>query len=160
MTTAPATGTVERELLINARPEIVFRLLTDPAEMLRWQGVEVELDPLPGGIYRCQLNALGHTTLGRFIEVTPYSRIVFSWGWQAGPFDIPPGSTTVEIRLAPEGAATRLHLLHRELPTVPAITESHGVGWVHYLDRLAIVAAGGDPGADDWADGNMGEPPA
>ena len=143
MTTAPATGTVERELLINARPEIVFRLLTDPAEMLRWQGVEVELDPLPGGIY-----------------VTPYSRIVFSWGWQAGPFDIPPGSTTVEIRLAPEGAATRLHLLHRELPTVPAITESHGVGWVHYLDRLAIVAAGGDPGADDWADGNMGEPTA
>lgn len=156
MTATPTTGTIERELFIEARPEVIFRLLTDPAEMLKWQGLDVELEPRPGGIYRCRMNQLGHTTLGRFVEVTPHSRIVFSWGWADGVFDIPPESTTVEIALTPEGSGTRLRLVHRGLPEQPAIIESHGMGWALYLGRLAAVAEGRDPGPDAWAGGNMG----
>jgi hypothetical protein len=29
----------------------------------------------------------------------------------------------------------------------------HGMGWEHYMARLAITAIGGDPGADAFAEG-------
>jgi hypothetical protein len=59
---------------------------------------------------------------------------------------IPPGSTTVEITLHPEGDKTRLRLVHRDLPE-DAIGD-HTEGWDHYLGRLAVAASGGDAGPD------------
>ncbi len=42
--TTESTIAIEREVRIAARPEIVFRLLTDAREMLKWQGIDAELD--------------------------------------------------------------------------------------------------------------------
>ena len=148
-------GVVERELQIAARPEIVFGLLTDPEQILRWQGVEADIDARPGGIYRLRLNDLGHAEEGRFIEVTPFTRIVFTWGWAPGPFDIPAGSTTVEYTLSAEGTGTRLHMVHSGLPETPEIAAAHGVGWDHYLARLVQVARGETPPDDPWVRGAM-----
>ena len=61
-------------------------------------------------------------------------------------FMITPGSTTVEITLHPEGDKTRLRLVHRGLPA--DAVDDHSNGWAHYLERLALRAAGGDPGPD------------
>lgn len=40
----------------------------------------------------------------------------------------------------------RVRLVHRGLPD-DAVSD-HGGGWAHYLDRLAVRAAGGDPGPE------------
>jgi uncharacterized protein YndB with AHSA1/START domain len=149
------TVAIEREIRIAARPELVFGLLTDATQLLRWQGIEAELDPQPGGIYRVKLNTLGHTTAGQYVEVVPHSRIVFTWGWDPPIFPIPPGSTTVEITLTAEGDTTILHLRHSGLPNVPAVTESHGDGWQRYLERLAMLAEGRELPPDPGRDGNM-----
>lgn len=98
---------------------------------------------------------LGCAEEGRFIEVTPFTRIVLTWGWSPGPFDIPAGSTTVEYTLTPVDGGTRLHLLHHGLPQTPEIAAAHGVGWDHYLARLALVAAGGEAPDDPWTRGAM-----
>lgn len=79
----------------------------------------------------------------------PHSRVVFTWGWEAEGHPIPPGSSTVEISLEPDGQGTLLRLLHRGLPA-DALAE-HGHGWDHYLARLATTGAGGDPGPDPMA---------
>ena len=89
--TAQDTATIERRVRIEARPEIVFDLLTDAEQMLRWQGVEATLEPVPGGIYRVQLTTQGQCTAGRFVAVVPYSRIVFTWGWDPPTFPVPAG---------------------------------------------------------------------
>jgi len=73
---------------------------------------------------------------------------VFSWG-AAGSELIAPGSTTVEIVLRSDGGGTLVELVHRGLP--PEEVARHGIGWGHFLDRLAVTAAGGDPGPDPWA---------
>ena len=153
--TTESIGTVERTIRIAARPEIVFDLLTDAQQMLRWQGVEAQLEPRPGGVYRVQLTTNGQCAAGRFVEVVPHTRIVFTWGWDPPVYPIPAGSTTVEITLTPEGTDTVLHLRHTGLPDVPAVTASHGAGWQHYLERLAILAAGGELPDDPWRDGHM-----
>jgi uncharacterized protein YndB with AHSA1/START domain len=85
---------------------------------------------------------------GHFVEVDPPRRIVFTWGWEVDGSPVPPGSSTVEIDLLPDPAGTRVRLTHRGLPPPEGLL--HEEGWIHYVDRLAIVAAGGDPGRDPW----------
>jgi len=144
--------TVEREIAIAASPETVWQFLVDPIKATRWMGMTATFDPRPGGAYRCDVIP-GHTAIGEFVELDPRRRLVFTWGWE-GDNPVRPGSTTIEIELAPEGDGTTLRFVHRDLPDAEA-AQSHAHGWDHYLGRLAIAAPGGDPGADPWVSGDM-----
>jgi uncharacterized protein YndB with AHSA1/START domain len=130
---------------IDAPPDDVFPYLTDPALMVRWMGDWADLHAEPGGAFAVDIT--GVPIRGRFVTVEPPHRVVFTWG-AAGNDGLPPGSTTVEITLRPDGDATVVDLVHRDLP--PDERPKHGVGWDHYLPRLAAAAAGGEPGPDTW----------
>ncbi|HKV44787.1 MAG TPA: SRPBCC domain-containing protein, partial [bacterium] len=111
MTTDEAT-VIRRVIRIAARPEIVFAFFTDPEKMVRWKGRRAVLDPRVGGIYRVDINGRD-IAMGEFVEIVPYRRVVFTWGWEGGGPAVPPGSSTVEITLAPDGDGTILTLIHR-----------------------------------------------
>jgi uncharacterized protein YndB with AHSA1/START domain len=143
---------VERELQIDASPETVWELLTDEREATRWMGQDAAFDLRPGGRYRVGVIP-GHTASGAFVEIDPPRRLVFTWGWE-GENPVPPGSSTVEFELVPNGAGTLLRFRHVGLPSAEA-AESHSHGWDHYLPRLATVAGGGDAGVDPWTTGEM-----
>jgi uncharacterized protein YndB with AHSA1/START domain len=138
-------GDVVLERWIAAPPETVFAYFADPERWLRWQGLEATLEPRPGGTFRMNVRGDGWAA-GRFLEVRPPERVVFSWGWE-GQDALPPGSTLVEVDLRRDGDGTRVTLRHRGLPDDGAVHQ-HRAGWAHYLDRLVLVAAGGDPGPD------------
>jgi uncharacterized protein YndB with AHSA1/START domain len=140
---------VEREVRIAARPETVFEFFTDPEKQVLWMGRRAELDARPGGIYDVEINDQSHA-LGEFVEVDAPRRVVFTFGWKGqeaggeGEHAVPPGSSRVEVTLAPEGEATLVRLRHLDLPE--QAREIHGQGWELFLGRLSIAAAGGDPG--------------
>jgi uncharacterized protein YndB with AHSA1/START domain len=138
---------LRRELAIAASPETVWQYLVDPEKALLWWGQSIRFDARLGGEFRVDVIP-GHVAAGEFVELDPPRRLVYTWGWeQGGP--VPPGSTTVEYELVPEGEGTRLKFTHKDLPNQEA-ADSHTVGWDHYLERLAVVSAGGDPGPDPW----------
>ena len=139
------TSVIERVITIQARPETVFRLLTDGAEYVRWKGERAELEARPGGLFRVVFPNRTDIVAGRFVEVIPPRRVVFTWGWEDNTL-VPPGLSTVEIDLEPVGSGTRLRLVHRGLP-VPALA-SHTEGWDYFLPRLTAVAEGREPGSD------------
>ena len=145
----PVSVEVEVSVRVEATPATLFRYFVDPERMCRWKGVEAELDPRPGGIYR--VNVTGRdVALGEYVELVPDERVVFTWGWE-GNDGVPPGSTTIEITLTPDGDATIVRLRHYDLPTDEAAA-SHTEGWKHYLERLAIAGAGDDAGHDPYTD--------
>jgi uncharacterized protein YndB with AHSA1/START domain len=150
------TTSIERTISIAATPETVWDFLVDPDKATRWMGMKADFDPQPGGVYRCDVIP-GHTAQGEFVELDPPNRLVYTWGWEASGGEanpVPPGSSTIEIELVADGSGTVLRFMHRDLPGVDA-TASHAHGWDHYIARLAVVAAGGDPGRDPWLDGPM-----
>jgi uncharacterized protein YndB with AHSA1/START domain len=167
------TSVVEHEIRVAARPETVFAYFTDPVKMVRWMGVDATLDPRPGGVCRiafspsdenleyvvdtfgggpeAQERALRNRAgamLGEFVEVDPPRRIALTWGWEQELLATPPQSTSVEVSFVPDGEHTIVRLAHRRLPA--AAVGFHRSGWEHYLERLAVAAAGGDPGHDPW----------
>ena len=139
-----------REIMIDATPETIWPFLTEPGKHVEWDGTVADLDPRPGGIYRVLVRGQFQSA-GEYVEVVPNEKVVFTFGWEQEGHPIPPGSTTVEITLHGEGDKTRLRLVHRGLPD-DAVGD-HGTGWAHYLDRLAVRVAGGDPGPDEGPGG-------
>ena len=83
------------------------------------------------------LGAGEHQSAGEFVEVVPNQKVVFTFGWEEKDHPIPPGSTTIEITLHPEGDKTLVRLAHRGLPA--DAVDDHGNGWAHYLERLAVA---------------------
>ena len=145
---ATEQSVLERQIRISARPEIVFSFFTDPVKLARWKGVRAQLEPRPGGTYRVEINGRD-VVLGRYVEITPFTRVVFTWGWEGENSPLPPGSTTVEIDLFPDGEGTLVRLRHLGLP--PEQREVHAQGWEHFLPRLGQAAEGLDPGPDPWS---------
>lgn len=139
------TVTVRR--LVRASPATVFSFFTDPRRWLSWQGVDATIEPHPGGLFRMNVRGDGYA-VGRFVEVDPPRRIVFSWGWEMPGNPVPPGSSTVEVHLEPDGDATLVSLTHSGLPT--PTRSVHEQGWTHYLSRLAVAATGTPPPPDPW----------
>jgi uncharacterized protein YndB with AHSA1/START domain len=138
---APAI-TIERH--VAASPSTVYGYLTESVKWARWQGESAEIEAVPGGNFRMRM-ANGMVSEGRFVELVPAERVVFTWGWQGSP-SLPPGSSTVKIELVPDEDGTLIRLSHHGLPE--ADRAIHETGWRHHLPRLAVVAEGGDPGVD------------
>ncbi len=134
---------VKASVLVAAAPERVYEYFTRPAALLRWMGEYAELEPQPNGQFTVDIR--GTPVRGRYLELDPPHRLLISWGY-AGSERIPPGATTVEVRLVPERGGTRVELEHRDLPDDQ--TSSHLSGWTHYLARLSIAGAGRDAGRD------------
>jgi len=139
---------VRREQHITAPPATVFAFLTDPAKILSWMGAEATTEAHPGGIYL--VKGVGgdrnRAARGEFREVVPVHRLAYSFGWE-GSDEVSPGSTLIEIDLLERNGGTLLRMTHSGLPNAEQRAK-HGEGWKHYVGRLAIAAAGGNPGPD------------
>jgi uncharacterized protein YndB with AHSA1/START domain len=130
---------------IKASPETVFSFFTEAKRWLSWMGVDAELEPRPGGVFRMNVRGDGYAS-GRFITVDPPRHISFTWGWETDGSPLPPGDSTVEITLEPIEDGTLVRLEHQHLPA--EMFDLHRDGWRHYLSRLAFRASGEEPGPD------------
>jgi uncharacterized protein YndB with AHSA1/START domain len=121
------------EVTIAAPAAVVWAYLTTAEGLVRWVGPHASADPVPGGALRWT-HPDGSTVVGRFVELVPHRRLVFTYGWEDGRMGVGPGSTTVEIDLSERDGVTTLRLVHRGLP--PAAVADHERGWAYFLGVL------------------------
>jgi uncharacterized protein YndB with AHSA1/START domain len=134
-------------LFVEAAPDAVFDCLVVPEMMVRWMGDRALLQAVEGGRFEVDIN--GVLIRGAFVEVERPRRLVVSWG-QLGNSTLPPGASRVTFELVAQGDGTMLTLTHDGLPAEEE--KKHAIGWPHFLGRLAVLGAGGDPGRDPFAD--------
>src|SRR5882757_1305424 len=138
---------VRQETQIAAPPATVFAFLTDPEKILSWMGTEAKTEMHPGGLYLVKgIGNRDRVARGAFREVVPVHRLAYSFGWEGGE-EVPPGSSLIEIDLIDRDGGTLLRMTHSGLPNA-AQCAAHDKGWAFYLGRLAMAAAGRNPGSD------------
>lgn len=139
MTIAPIVQTV----VVAAPPERAFALFT--ASMGRWWArgrtigakphAEVVVEPYAGGRWFERDDDGVETQWGKVLAWEPPGRVLFGWQIDASFSFDPDLLTEVEVTFHPEGAGTRVTLIHRDL-------ERFGES----AERVAAQLAGGWPG--------------
>jgi len=143
VTTGP--GRIELETRSDAPAEVAFSYLIDPAKLVRWAGQHAALDPTPGGIFRVVLKH-DYVMRGEFVEVTPPTRLVVTFGWEHEGGALDQVSTLITYELSADGDGTLLRLTHSGLPD--RRVSDHTLGWTRCMGRLKVASEGGDPGED------------
>ena len=128
---------VRAEIAIKAPIERVYAMFTDPAQLVRWIGTRAMLEPKPGGRFRFELMP-GEFCSGRYEELDPPRRVVFTWGWESGALPVEPGSSTVTVELEHAAGITTVRLTHSGLSK--PMRDHHAGGWANFLPRLKEAA--------------------
>jgi uncharacterized protein YndB with AHSA1/START domain len=133
---------IEREILIDAPPEVVWAVVTDPEHVAGWFSDSAEIQLRPGGSAVLTWEEHG-TVNGRVERVEPPRLFSFRWISGSGTELSDDNTTLVEFTLSAEGDGTRLKVVEsgfRDLggpDSDKAKTfESHQEGWVLEFDEL------------------------
>lgn len=152
-----AADRVEREVLIEAPIEVVWRVITEPGHIKRWFADEVEIELRPGGpgqLTFIEKASTKPTAVRLQVEaVEPPRRFAYRWVLPAGEEPRAGNSMLVEFTLAEEGESTRLQVVESGLERMPwsdsekqAYADDHATGWSTHLESLRqyspSVAAG------------------
>jgi uncharacterized protein YndB with AHSA1/START domain len=137
--------TYRTSLQIAAEPNRVFEYFVQPELLVRWMGDHARLEASAGGLFAVDIN--GVIIRGHFVRVERPHLIEIAWG-EAGNEAMPPGATRLVVRFSARADGTLVELEHHGL-TVDEATK-HSLGWPHFLERLQIIASGGEPGPDPW----------
>ncbi|QDU51701.1 SRPBCC family protein [Gimesia panareensis] len=132
--------------IYTATPEALFQIWTTPEYMRRWfrpnqefthQFIEVDLRV--GGQYRVAFESpegVVDVLSGEFLEVTPPSKLVYSWTWEE-PNEHAGIETQVTVEFQEQAGGTELTLTHERF-TKPDMKERHLGGWSGALDLLNV----------------------
>ena len=144
------TGHHERLVLeqvweIDAEPPQVFRMLTEPEELVKWWGPYgfttpgLELDLRVGGGLRFTMQPPDGEAFhlsGEFVEIQPPSRLRFTFRWdEPVPDD---RETVVELLLNVREERTTVTLTQGEFATEERL-ELHRSGWAESFEKLEAV---------------------
>ncbi len=146
-----ASDSVEREILITASPEIVWGVITEPAQITRWFSDEAELEARPGSDGALTWHPGGRGGRKgvellvpiRVVDAEPFRRFSFRWNHPADADPGPSNSALVEFTLSEADGGTRLRVLESNIGAVTAgeqeqsrYREEHEEGWGRHLGEL------------------------
>ncbi len=138
---------IEREVLIEAPAEVVWRIIAEPDQMSLWFADRVDLVVEPGAHGYMQFGDQGGPVVVETVD--PPSRLSFRWNHPHEEEPAVGNSMLVEFTLTPDGdKRTRLRVAEsghelRDWSDVEKqrYADEHQKGWGEFLDRLTSVLA-------------------
>jgi uncharacterized protein YndB with AHSA1/START domain len=139
-------GNLEREIRIDAAPEIVFEVVSRPEHIKSWWTDDASFERVPGASGKLVFGDHGVEPM-TVVEVDPPRKFAFRWVTGDGGLPDPDNSLLVTFELEPSGDGTILRLTEsgwRELGWEAAVLEesfhAHEHGWDLFLPRLRDYA--------------------
>ncbi len=144
-------GSIERELHIDASPEVVFEVLSSPEHIREWWSAETAFEPVAGATARLTWTDedTGRQQSSPFtvVEADPPRMFSFRWTYDETEAAGPGNSLLVTFELVPTEKGTTVRFResgYRERGWEAAVLEAHyndhRQGWDFYLPRLVATA--------------------
>jgi uncharacterized protein YndB with AHSA1/START domain len=141
-------GTLEREIHIEASPEVVFEVISRPEHLREWWSDEASLDPAPGAVGELVWGDRAQVAAITVVDLDPPRRFSFRWVAPDGEPATAENSLLVVFDLTPSGTGTLLRLTESgfrekgwEIAVLEEAYQEHGVGWDTFLPRLRTYTA-------------------
>jgi uncharacterized protein YndB with AHSA1/START domain len=142
-------GTIERELYIDAPPEIVFEVVSDPAHVKEWWPDEARYETVvgsPGEILFADDQG-GKVEALTVVDLEPPTRFSIRWTHPADEAAAEGNSLLVTFELEAQGDGTLLRFRETgfrergwEAAVLEATYHDHVQGWDYFLPRLLAYA--------------------
>lgn len=134
------TRSIEREIRVEASPEVVYEVITSPEHLREWWPDEAELDAVAGatgtvGFRQAEGTKVVPLTV---VEAEPPRRFAFRWDYE-GDEATPDNSLLVTFELVPVDGGTLLRFAetgYDEAAKSDAVLADHTSGWNYFLPRL------------------------
>jgi uncharacterized protein YndB with AHSA1/START domain len=143
-------GSIERDIHVEAPPDVVFEVISRPEHMREWWPDEARFDPVEGapGEIAWRNAATGETTTVALtvVEVEPPTRFAFRWAYAGGDrggssllvtFDLEPTERGTWVRMTETG----FREMGWEVAVLEAQYRDHASSWDHYVPRLGAYVA-------------------
>jgi uncharacterized protein YndB with AHSA1/START domain len=140
-------GSIEREIHVDASPDVVFEVISSPAHIREWWNAETDIESAAGAVGELVWSDC-HTGRSQVVPITvvdaqPPRLFSFRWVHPSGAVATPANSLLVTFELVPSGEGTVVRLTEtgfREIGWEAAVLEEryneHIVGWDTHLAHL------------------------
>jgi uncharacterized protein YndB with AHSA1/START domain len=144
-------GSIQREIFVEATPEIVFDVVSSPDHLTQWWPDDARYEPVPGSAGEISFgdpDAGGKVVAFTVVDARPPRTFSFRWTHPLGETAEVGNSLLVTFELEASGGGTLLRMTEtgfREQGWEAAVLEEryrdHVTGWDHFLPRLAPYVA-------------------
>jgi uncharacterized protein YndB with AHSA1/START domain len=140
-------GVIEREIHVDASPEVVYQVVSSPEHIREWWPDEAEFEPVAG--------ATGHVAFSQgpdkppmvepitVVDAQPPTRFVFRFAYDPQEVAGPSNSLLVTFDLEPVDGGTRVRMTETgfrergwEAAVLEAAYQEHSEGWDYFIPRL------------------------
>ncbi len=141
-------GTIEREIHIDASPDVVFDVISSPEHIREWWGgVQTDVEPAAGAtgelVWGDRASGEAEVVPITVVDAVPPRLFSFRWVHPSGEIATDTNSLLVTFELVASGAGTVLRLTEtgfREMGWEAAVLEEayreHSVGWDTFVPRI------------------------
>jgi uncharacterized protein YndB with AHSA1/START domain len=131
---------IEREIRVEATPEVVYEVVSSPEHLREWWPDEVDLDGKPGatGVVIFRRDDGDKVEPLTVVEADPPRRFSFRWAYTDEPATAE-NSVLVTFDLIPAGGGTLLRFAETgfdEAAKSDELLADHTSGWDYFLPRI------------------------
>jgi uncharacterized protein YndB with AHSA1/START domain len=131
---------IEREIRVEAAPEVVYEVVSSPEHLREWWPDEADLEPVAGstGTVGFKQDDGVMTVALTVVEAEPPRRFSFRWDYE-GETATPENSVLVTFDLEPVDGGTLLRFTetgYDEAAKSDAVLADHTEGWDYFLPRI------------------------
>ncbi|GHJ43596.1 activator of HSP90 ATPase [Catellatospora sp. TT07R-123] len=141
-------GIIEREIHVEASPDIVYDVVSRPEHLREWWPDDVKLDPVPGAvgelIWHGDDGVPAMVVPMTVVEAEPPRRFSFRWVYDADAVPDESNSFLVTFDLVPTDNGTTVRMTETgfrergwEIAVLEAAYNEHIEGWNRFVPRLA-----------------------
>jgi uncharacterized protein YndB with AHSA1/START domain len=140
-------GSIEREIQVEAAPEIVFEVISSPMHLKEWWPDEATLEPVAGAtgelVFGSDDKLRAHVAQITVIDAEPPRLFSFRWVYPDGAVATSSNALLVTFELTPSGDGTLVRMTETgfgqkgwEIAVLEEQYNDHVSGWNFYIPRL------------------------
>lgn len=144
-------ASIEREIHVDAPPEVVFEVISEPEHIREWWNAETDVQPTPGAtgelVWSDGEDSRPQVAAITVVAVEPPRLFTFRWTHPAGEAAVDGNSLLVTFELVPSGSGTQLRMTETgfrergwEAAKLEQEYQEHVVGWDTFVPRIGARA--------------------